>query len=499
MRDRSDRLLRQVEALTRRLKVRQRQWSATELARVYRAAAAEVLGPDARFTAIDRNAVQVIVERMLADVDIAVEGIPRDLRRALVRTRQEAVEDPALLRQVGAGKALGLTREETARRIASTLRDGATRRLRGRVSPDVAERLRQIAAGQYVPIVDRRGWMRRFRLRQYARLVGHTWAMAASNEGTLRAAPRLGTDLVQVSVHTNVPDEACQRIQGKVFSISGASPDFPPMGAVRLPVHPNCRHRWVPVNADTLRERGQYELLSAFSRDESATVGDLAEYRRRITDLAQRRQLPAGSRDRNEGTAGNPREGVHFRQVESTLAARDTPLLFDNVIKAGMLEYLERHPLEKLELIRTFGRYRRPYQRAFGLYDPLRRVLSLRLSRKKGTWGAQFHAGENWSISTTGQDRLEALGKTFVHELSHHLHRTLQRAGIRTPEGQDVDVLIREAYRRGRPITKYAGTSWEEYWAETHTAYVFSPDELRVYDPVGYDMVKRVRQLAGIE
>ncbi|MGH2628624.1 MAG: hypothetical protein ACRDHY_18460, partial [Anaerolineales bacterium] len=239
LRGRSDRLLRQIQALTRELKGRHRRWSARALTQVYRTSSRAILGAGAGFSAIDRTAVQVIAERVVRDLDVAVDGAARNLATVLRRTKQEATGDEALLRQVGRAKALGLTRDDLAKRIARTLRDGATRRLRGAVPPDVAARLWPVAAGQYVPIVDRRGRLRRFGLRHYANLVGHTWAMGASNEAALRAAERFGTDLVQVSVHTNVPDEACRRVQGKVYSLAGRSRDFPPLHFA-LPLHPNC-------------------------------------------------------------------------------------------------------------------------------------------------------------------------------------------------------------------------------------------------------------------
>jgi hypothetical protein len=251
MRGRASRLLVQVEAIVRRLKVQSRRWAGPALTRGYREASAAIAqDPDLvaiaggaerrppRFDLIDRRAVEGIATAMLGDLDRAVDGIPRELNRIFLQTRQEAVGDVALLRRVARARVLGETREQLARDIAQTMRDGATERLKRRLPADVAERLRAIADGKFVPIVGKDGTLRRYDLKKYAELVGHTWMMAAANEAALRMAERFGTDLVQMPVHSGACP-ICRPRQGKVYSISGRHPDFPALD-FRLPLHPHC-------------------------------------------------------------------------------------------------------------------------------------------------------------------------------------------------------------------------------------------------------------------
>jgi len=41
--------------------------------------------------------------------------------------------------------------------------------------------------------------------------------------------------------------------------------------------------------------------------------------------------------------------------------------------------------------------------------------------------------------------------------------------------------------------------SWKEYFCETHCAYVYLRDELQVRDPLGYNLIREIRQMVSIE
>lgn len=100
-------------------------------------------------------------------------------------------------------------------------------------------------------------------------------------EGALRAIERTretGSDLVQITVHSG-PCDACLRVQGRVFSISGKTPGFPALtDDVLPPLHRGCGHVLVGVNEFLLKERGQWEPLQRFSSDENRAVADLIQY-----------------------------------------------------------------------------------------------------------------------------------------------------------------------------------------------------------------------------
>ena len=51
---------------------------------------------------------------------------------------------------------------------------------------------------------------------------------------------------------------------------------------------------------------------------------------------------------------------------------------------------------------------------------------------------------------------------------------------------------------RSRNLHPYTETRGE-YFAECFSAYVFHRKALQKYDPVGYNLVRKVREIAGIE
>jgi hypothetical protein len=93
--------------------------------------------------------------------------------------------------------------------------------------------------------------------------------------------------------------------------------------------------------------------------------------------------------------------------------------------------------------------------------------------------------------------------RVLVHELGHHMHLDGKLSRALSDE-------IGVAYRkRVNPTTghlhpgkwaasEYAMRNEMEWWAETHTAYVYHPEELRAADQEAYDLVSRVRVSRGL-
>jgi hypothetical protein len=71
----------------------------------------------------------------------------------------------------------------------------------------------------------------------------------------------------------------------------------------------------------------------------------------------------------------------------------------------------------------------------------------------------------------------------FVHELGHH---------IIFESDPVVAQFIRMQFTHGKPISKYGGDNWEEYFCESLVAYTYHPNILKWYDEVGYGMVQNV-------
>jgi hypothetical protein len=73
--------------------------------------------------------------------------------------------------------------------------------------------------------------------------------------------------------------------------------------------------------------------------------------------------------------------------------------------------------------------------------------------------------------------------RAMLHELAHHLElfapaRTLMEGRFDSPDK--------------RPITRYAGTQWREYFAESFVAHFVEPRALAEYDPNGSIMVVEI-------
>lgn len=110
---------------------------------------------------------------------------------------------------------------------------GTARRLRD-------ELLAAMEEGKYLSIVDKNGDTRRYQVDAYAEMVARTKLIEASTAGAVQATLAAGGDLVEISVH-NTLCPVCQEFEGKVYSLSGTDPDFPPAEDLP-PFHPNCEH-----------------------------------------------------------------------------------------------------------------------------------------------------------------------------------------------------------------------------------------------------------------
>jgi hypothetical protein len=97
---------------------------------------------------------------------------------------------------------------------------------------------------------------RRLNLESYAETVARSTTREATNIGTLNQLTSSGKDLVKMSNHSSSCG-VCAPLEGRVYSISGTSKDYPPLSkaysGVHANIHPNCRHvimPYIPMLAD---------------------------------------------------------------------------------------------------------------------------------------------------------------------------------------------------------------------------------------------------------
>jgi hypothetical protein len=110
-------------------------------------------------------------------------------------------------------------------------------------------------------------------LKAFAEQLARSELHDAYVEATLDECAKWDCDLVQFSRHDS-PCPICAQLEGKVFSIGGGDPDFPPLdNPVDIEVqtkteiktiqvdpkkpHPNCEHNMDPVTREILRANGE--------------------------------------------------------------------------------------------------------------------------------------------------------------------------------------------------------------------------------------------------
>src|ERR1035437_6208325 len=112
------------------------------------------------------------------------------------------------------------------------------------------------------------------------------------------------------------------------------------------------------------------------------------------------------------------------------------------------------------------------------------RSIALNSGRKRGVhFGGEFQPGSSRNMSWATTDGVESIRRAPFHQVAPHFEAfdeaaSLMQAGFASP-GK-------------RSITRYAGTGWREYFAESFIAHFVEPDALPRHDPNGSMMVRKV-------
>ena len=111
---------------------------------------------------------------------------------------------------------------------------------------------------------------RRINLESYAETVARSTTREAQNLAQLNHMRYQNKDLVQMSSHaTTCP--ICAPLQGRVYSISGKSKDYPALefafAGEHANIHPNCRHVLTPYEPELDEELQQTKVFSNRSFD----------------------------------------------------------------------------------------------------------------------------------------------------------------------------------------------------------------------------------------
>lgn len=186
--------------------------------------------------------------------------------------------------------------------------------------------------------------------------------------------------------------------------------------------------------------------------------------------------------------------GTHVGEVKSVLTKTDTKRILRAINKAGADQFLRDHPLERIEFaselldeeIDTLGIYRR---RKNGMAN-----IALNVSRPSTSYGQKQSVDTlPETISSLGKTNIEALRRSLIHELGHHLISTRIKS-------TDLESAIMIARKRGGRVSLRADArNWQEYFCECFVAHTFERDLLLTTDPDGFAMIKVIRERLGFK
>lgn len=120
-----------------------------------------------------------------------------------------------------------------------------------------------------VSIVGVSGAMRRYSFPYYIALVATLAKVKADRQTVLDTGVEAGLDLVQVSLNFSTIGDFCDALRGKIFSITGTSPDFVPISEAPNggpPFHPWCHHSLIPVVLSEIADE-DLEALSSIPEE----------------------------------------------------------------------------------------------------------------------------------------------------------------------------------------------------------------------------------------
>ena len=102
----------------------------------------------------------------------------------------------------------------------------------------------QLSDRGFSVLLDRGG--NKWQLNRYSEMLARTHVIKANTEATINRGAELDIDIFEVSTH-GAFDELCAPHEGKKYSRSGKSKNFPKLTESRTPpFHPNCKHTLLP-------------------------------------------------------------------------------------------------------------------------------------------------------------------------------------------------------------------------------------------------------------
>jgi len=229
------RLFQEVLSILRELEQKTDRWAAQFIPQFVSEADQEALallqqaGAQALFAAsISDEAIQGLINTVRNRLSAARASVS-ELATRIFRSPALESEFPQLALQVRRTVEAGLTAQQTTKAIQK----------------GVAEKLRTVFSDGVVSVIGKGGRRFTFALDYYAAMVASATKRQARTVAMLQRATEGGFDLVRVSPNPSVGDDWCNAYRGRVYSITGASPTYPPLASLPNggpPFHPFCKH-----------------------------------------------------------------------------------------------------------------------------------------------------------------------------------------------------------------------------------------------------------------
>jgi hypothetical protein len=190
-----------------------------EYAKQYTAAGKDVpFKYPGEFATMNKKAIGILVENAQADFDSAIGFVGRKVKDDIRRAGVQAIAD-----KVSLGTTVKKTRDILAKQYAE----------------------QGLSAIKY----KRNGKDCFMRLETYAETVARSTTREATNTATVTQVQEIGNDLVKMTSHSS-SCPICMPLEGRVYSISGKSTEYPPLDKAYsgeyANIHPNCGHRLLP-------------------------------------------------------------------------------------------------------------------------------------------------------------------------------------------------------------------------------------------------------------
>ena len=196
-----------------------------------------------RFDLIERRTAEVFARQIASDLGKA--------RIAMGQRGKNLLRDTALVRgwvdlETGELRDQALGEADIRRILAGGAIEGAPRETIRKLRDEL-----KAIAGDRIGIIDRNGGVIEFDVGYYAKMVATTQTRQASVLARHQRLRDLGVDLVMVIGSSS--ENFCTEFVGKVFSISGNHPKYPPLADLPWggpPFHPNCSKTTRPFIED---------------------------------------------------------------------------------------------------------------------------------------------------------------------------------------------------------------------------------------------------------